>query len=499
MSNRNQGLSQILSAAKAGISTRSARRIERSPPSAPIKRKGRTRLDPLIGVWASVLLPLLGQEPTLTGLTLWEYLDDNYPGQYPRTLLRTLQRRVQSFKACEGADKPVIFRQAVPAGLMGLSDFTHPNGDITIAGKPFDHMIYQFRLAYSGWRYALLIQGGESYAALAEGLQNALQAMGGCPIEHRTDSLCAAFNNHYQEQKLTQSYQAFCDHYGLKATRNNKGVSHENGAIETAHRSLKHRIQQAILLRGSNDFKSVAEYQNLINQHIKRLNAYTHTAFAEEKKHLQPLPKHRFIDYTALSVKVTTHSTIEVRRVTYSVPSRLIGAILSIHLHHDRVIGYIAQEQVIDLGRIYPKKGQSRTRHIDYHHVINALAAKPQAFRHAIYRDELFPDDNYQTLWKIADQQLDAQQACKWIVGVLKIAAQQSTPAAVYDFGLYLLTPFKASPEASLPALKQLQQAYLPKSEIPNIKVQQHPLSSYDVFIHTTLTADIAGATSCYH
>jgi hypothetical protein len=87
MSNRNQGLSQTLSAAKAGISTRSARRIEHSLRPAPIKRKGRTRLDLLIEVWASVLLPLLRQEPTLTGLTLWEYLDDNYPGQYPRICL----------------------------------------------------------------------------------------------------------------------------------------------------------------------------------------------------------------------------------------------------------------------------------------------------------------------------------------------------------------------------------------------------------------------------
>ena len=30
--------------------------------------------------------------------------------------------------------------------------------------------------------------------------------------------------------------------YTIKATHNNKGISHENGAIETAHRSLKHRI-----------------------------------------------------------------------------------------------------------------------------------------------------------------------------------------------------------------------------------------------------------------
>ena len=56
-------------------------------------------------------------------------------------------------------------------------------------------MSLQFRLAFSSWRYVLAIQGGESYAALAEGLQRVLHRLGGCPQEHRTDSLSAAFDN----------------------------------------------------------------------------------------------------------------------------------------------------------------------------------------------------------------------------------------------------------------------------------------------------------------
>ena len=45
---------------------------------------------------------------------------------------------------------------------------------ITLAGQPFPHLLYQFRLAFSGWRYARAVQGGESYATLSEGLQGAL-------------------------------------------------------------------------------------------------------------------------------------------------------------------------------------------------------------------------------------------------------------------------------------------------------------------------------------
>src|SRR5690606_6423293 len=40
-----------------------------------------------------------------------------------------------------------------------------------------------------------VVLGGESFVALAEGLQNALWTLGGAPAEHRTDSLSAAFRN----------------------------------------------------------------------------------------------------------------------------------------------------------------------------------------------------------------------------------------------------------------------------------------------------------------
>ena len=40
-----------------------------------------------------------------------------------------------------------------------------------------------------------MVEGGESFDALAHGLQNALWQAGRRPAEHRTDSLSAAFKN----------------------------------------------------------------------------------------------------------------------------------------------------------------------------------------------------------------------------------------------------------------------------------------------------------------
>jgi len=335
---------------------------------------------------------------------------------------------------------------------MGLSDFSHPNDAISIAGQPFVHLLYQFRLAYSGWRYVQVVEGGESFAALSEGLQNALTQLGGVPIEHRTDSLSAAFNNLSEEQALTRDYEGLCVHYNLKASRNNKGVSHENGAVETAHRSLKHFIQKI----------------------VNKLNAQRADQIALERQQLRALPVTRYMDYQVLSVKVTSTSTINIKRVTYSVPSRLIGEVLSVHIHHDRLELYLAQTHVLSLKRVHVGKGQPRERQINFKHLINALAAKPQAFRYSVLQSELLPSDHYKQLWQQVDEQLESRSACKWMVGVLKIAAQLEDYAPLGEALLAL------AQQRQLPGLLELQAQYLPKQPHPIQAIEQHALSSYD-------------------
>ena len=103
MSKRKQGQSQETAAAKAAISERSGRRIEKGErQSIPGERHWRTREDPFDSVWDKELVPLLEKEPQLTGLTLWEYLEDEHAEQFPYAVLRTLQRRVKHWKATQG-------------------------------------------------------------------------------------------------------------------------------------------------------------------------------------------------------------------------------------------------------------------------------------------------------------------------------------------------------------------------------------------------------------
>jgi len=58
---------------------------------------------------------------------------------------------------------------------MGISDFTQlKDCPITICGDVFEHRLYHYRLVYSGWCFVKIIHGGESFAALSTGLQDAL-------------------------------------------------------------------------------------------------------------------------------------------------------------------------------------------------------------------------------------------------------------------------------------------------------------------------------------
>ncbi len=95
---------------------------------------------------------------------------------------------------------------------------------MSVEGVALDHRLYRSRLACSGFEPARVILGGESYVALAEGLQNALRALGGAPREHRSDSLSAAFRNldRVARGDLTTRYDALCAHCGMQPTRNNR-------------------------------------------------------------------------------------------------------------------------------------------------------------------------------------------------------------------------------------------------------------------------------------
>lgn len=469
-----------VAAARAGFSTATGYRMARDPRPPSEKRlpRERRRPDPLADVFDADVVPMLKASPGLRPVAILEELLRRHPELGPG-IRRTLERRIRQWRALHGAEREVIFRQVHEPGRMGLSDFTDMSGlGVTVAGAPLPHRLYHFRLVFSGFEHGHVVLRGESFVALAAGLQDALWTLGGAPEEHRTDSLSAAFRNLEPEveEDWTARYDALCGHYGMTASRNNRGIAHENGAIEAPHGHLKSAIRDALLLRGSRDFDTVADYRAFVDALVGRRNARNRKRIDAERAVLRPLPKRRAEDGEEAMVTVTSSGGFMLRRVFYTVPSRLIGHRLKVRLHDDRLEVFLGGTPLMTLprGRGY---GDNRRGHVvDYRHVIHSLRAKPGALPGLVYRDQLFPRDAYRRLYDAAMAALPDRTACKLVVGALAIAHERGCEAD-------LAALIDASLDAGdLPDLADLRARFAPAPEaLPQVTVTLTPLSAYDV------------------
>ncbi|CAD6563467.1 hypothetical protein LMG24235_08714 [Paraburkholderia sabiae] len=468
--------SQEIAAAKAGISVRSARRIERDAllPSQKPRRYWRSRPDPFADVWDTEVVPMLANAPELQAVTILRKLQDDHPGEYPDSTRRTLERRVRHWRAMSGPPKEVFFPQLHEPGARGLSDFTDmAELRVTIAGVPFEHRLYHFVLAFSRWEYANVVEGGESFEALSMGLQNALWQAGGCPREHRTDSLSAAFRNLADEDDFTVRYAALLEHYGMNGTRNNRGLGHENGSVESSHRYLKEAVDQALMLRGHRDFADRAAYDEFLREVVMRRNRRNAAAFRLEREQLMDLPLRRTTDFVEEEARVTRCSTFTVRGILYSAPSRLIGHRLKVRVYGDRLDCYLSGALVHSTSR--GSRASDNRRALDYRHFIESLKRKPQAFKGLAFRDELFPREAYRRTWEQLEARLTQREACKVIVGLLELAALDGVEAVLAARLNALLV------DGKLPDLKTLREEFAPRhAECPVVNVEMPPASSYD-------------------
>lgn len=149
---------------------------------------------------------------------------------------------------------------------------------------------------------------------------------------------------------MTQRYEALIAHYGMEPRRNNLGVAHENGAIESAHGHLKKAAGEALLLRGSRDFSDLAAYRRFIGETVGRRNARNRKRIEAERAALRKLPERRTTDYEKAIVQVTSGG-FDLRRVFYTVPLRLIGHRLRVRICDDRLECFLGGTPILTLRR----------------------------------------------------------------------------------------------------------------------------------------------------
>lgn len=478
-----------VAAAMAGFSRATGYRIE-ADPRLPSQKKGpreRRRPDPIAHLWEAEIVPMLVAAPGIRAVAVFEEMRRRHP-ELPEGVRRTLERRIRQWRGLHGPEQDVMFSQEHPPGRMGLSDFTDmATLRVTIAGEPLDHRLYHFRLAFSGFEHVHVVLGGESYVALAEGLQNALWALGGVPELHRSDSLSAAFRNldRDAQEDLTKRYEALVAHYGMTPTRNNPGLAHENGSIESPHGHLKRVIEDELLLRGSRDFADLDAYRRFIDEVVGRRNARNRKRIEIEKAELGELPERRTADYEEQRVIVTSRGGFRLKKVFYTVPSRLIGHWLTVHLYDDRLVCFLGSSEVVTLRRGRSPDHHKHAHVVDYRHVIHALRRKPMALLNLVYREQLFPRAAYKRAFDALIANLGDKRACRTMVGLLALAHDRACEAELADL-------ISADLDAGrLPDLDRLRERFQPpRTTVPEITIKMPELGTYDDLVRV-VPADI--------
>lgn len=237
----------------------------------------------------------------------------------------------------------------------------------------------------------------------------------------------------------------------MTPTRNNKGVAHENGSIESSHGHLKAAIRDALLMRGTTDFDGLEAYRSFIDEIVGRRNAHTGKRIDAERAHLQELPQRRTTDFEEVVVRVTRTGGFTLRKVFYTVPSRLIGHRLRVRLFDDRLDVLIGGTHLMTLPR---GRGHADGRHdqvVNYRHVIHALRRKPMALLNLVYRDQLFPRQAYRQTFDTLVEQLPEKQACKLMVELLALAHERGCERELAD---RLAATLDAGDLPDMPALR---------------------------------------------
>src|SRR3990172_5621906 len=339
MNERNKGRTQEQAAAKANLRSRKTvskyERFGQLPGELKQPRTYLTREDPFGGDWPE-MEKMLEQAPELDAKTLFEWLCERQPGKYQEGQLRTMQRHVSTWRALYG-QKVAVLEQCHRPGEVLQTDGTWMNTlGITLGGRAFPHLLIHSVLPYSNWEWGRVAQS-ESLLAIRLGLQSTLAQLGHVPAVHQTDNTTAATHQlgpeardqSLAERGYNEGYLQLMTHFGMQPRTIHVDAPNENGDIEAANGAFKRAVDQHLWLRGNRDFADPLDYERFLWHLLDKRNTPRQARLAEELAVMKPLTMGLLSDHQEIRPRVTAAGTIRVLNNVYSVPSGLIGKLVT--------------------------------------------------------------------------------------------------------------------------------------------------------------------------
>ena len=429
MRERQQGRTQTQAALRANLGSRHTvakyERLARLPSELQAPRPYRTRADPFAADWPA-LAAMLARAPELEARTLFDWLSEQRPGVYQEGQLRTLQRRVALWRAEHTLPLLTLEQVHRPGEVLQTDGVWLSHLGVTISGEPFPHVLIHSVLPYSNWEWGRVAQS-ESGLALRLGLQSALAQLGHVPRIHQTDNTSAATHRlgvvdrgqTAGERGYNAEYQELVDHFGLEPRTIHVHSPNENGDVEAGNGALQRALEQHLLLRGQRDFASVEAYEQFLARLFTQRNARRQARLAEELAVMRPLRVNPLSDRRELRVRVSAGGLIRVLARTYSVPSGLVGKLVTAQVGEWQITLWYANRCWEPLARLTTRNAHP----VQYRHVIDTLLRKPGGFRDYRYRDDLFPTAVFRQAWDALCARLPPRRADLAYLRILKLAA----------------------------------------------------------------------------
>lgn len=472
-------------ALKAGMDAKTANKWLKNgclPSEKPKKnRDWRTRQNPFSDVWPEIEGKINnGSKAQIKDL--FEYLCDKYPNKWQPNQLRTLQRLVKNWKIINGPDKIAYLEQDHHPGEALQADFSEIESlNIKIQDELFCYMIFHSVLPYSNWEWVTVCKS-ESLIALKRGFQESLKELGAKPKFFQTDNSTSATHKVSKKEQLIAfpkkqkrafnlDYIHFCRGYDITPRTTEVAEKQQNGDIESSHNQFKKAVASALEIMGTSDFKSVDELEQWLQKLARKrnLSEKRQLLLLDEKKHMAVFKGANQKDYKEILIKVSKFSNIVINRNVYSVPSRLIGQIVTVRQHEWHIEIYYQNKLQIKTASLIG----SRQHTINYKHVIWSLISKPGAFACYRYRDEMFPRIIFRRAYDFITQEENSTKKDLEYLRILHLAASNSEE----DVALALELLFEQKSPISYENVKNLVEIKKPNTQLqmaeykPELKV----------------------------
>jgi hypothetical protein len=486
MRERQKGKSLEQAAASANVRSRKTvakyERAGRLPKLIEQRRNYRTRPDPFGAHWSQVEA-MLAATPELEAKALFGWLCEQHPSSYQEGQVRTFQRRVNEWRALHQPQVAVLEQVHRPGEVMQTDGVWLTELAVTIQGQPLAHLFIHCVLPYSNWEWGCLAQS-ESLMALRLALHTTLAKLGSVPQYHQTDNSSAATrrlqagerDEAERERGYAAGYLHLLAHYGLEPRVTHRQSPQEDGDVESSQGGLKRALHQHLLLRGSRDFASLESYRAFVEQALEKRNQLRQERLAEERAVMRPLTVGPLAHASPLRLRVSKGSVIKVDKNHYSVPTSLIGRMVSVQVYEWQLEVCYGRQLVVTLPRLI---GEEHLQ-INYRHVIDSLLRKPGGFRDYRYREALFPLLVFRQTWERLNAWYSPRRADLSYLRILRLAAQtlESAVAAALQVLLERQAHFTERDVAAL--------LHLDAPPAPEIARGEVSLTQYDQLLPST-------------